>query len=157
MSVNTAKVTNRRQVNYASLDEVLADAERLSSGPVKTLGNWTPGQIYKHLATAFNGSIDGLPDSFPWYIRLVGRLFKKRIMAGSMPPGLKLPADFAKVVLPAPTADDVGLAELRAAVQRLKREPCRARHPVFGDVTKEEWDRIHLMHSNLHMSFLAPA
>ena len=156
MSVNTAKVTGRRTVNYASLDEILADAERLSCGPVKTLGNWTPGQVYKHLATAFNGSIDGLPDSFPWYIRLIGRVFKKRIMAGSMPAGLKLPADFAKVVLPEPTADDVGLAALRAAVARLKREPGRAKHPVFGEITKEEWDRIHHMHSKLHMSFLMP-
>jgi hypothetical protein len=156
MPVNTAKVEGRRQVNYQSLDEILADAERLSSGPVKTLGNWSPGMIYRHLATAFNGSIDGFPDAFPWYIRVAAKLFKKRIMAGSMPPGMKLPPNFAKAVLPPPTETDVGLAELRAAVARLSRESKRAKHPVFGDLTKEEWDRVHLMHANLHMSFLSP-
>jgi hypothetical protein len=156
MPVNTAKVEGRRKVNYASLDELLAEAERFKSGSVKTLGNWSPGMIYKHLATAFNGSIDGLPDAFPWHIRLVGRLFKKRLIAGSMPAGIKLPDRFAKAVLPEATPDEVGLAELRKAVARLKKEPQRAKHPVFGDLTREEWDRVHLMHSNLHMSYLLP-
>lgn len=156
MSVDTTKVTGRRKVNYASVEEVLADADRLSAGSVKTLGNWSQGQIYRHLATAFNGSIDGFPDAFPWHIRFMARLFKKRIMAGEMPPGFKLPAEFAKAVLPEPTAPDVGLAELRAAVGRLQKESHRAKHPVFGNITKEEWDRVHIMHSNLHMSFLSP-
>jgi hypothetical protein len=156
MSVDTAKVTGRRKLNYTSLDDILADAERLNSGPVQTLGNWTPGQIYKHLATAFNGSIDGFPDAFPWYLRFMAKLFKKRILAGEMPPGFKLPPEFAKAVLPEPTAADVGLAELRAAVARLKQESRRAKHPVFGEITREEWDRIHFMHANLHMSFLVP-
>jgi Protein of unknown function (DUF1569) len=156
MPVDTTKVQGRRQLNYASLDEIVADAERLSSVPVKTLGNWSAGQVYKHLATAFNGSIDGLPDAFPWHIRLMGRLFKKRLLAGAMPPGFKLPAEFAKAVLPEPTATEVGLAELRAAIARLKRDSRRAKHPVFGNLSDEEWNRIHLMHANLHMSFLAP-
>jgi hypothetical protein len=87
MPTNTAKVEGRRTVNYTSLQEVLADAERLSSGDVKTLGNWSAGQIYRHLARAFNGSIDGLTATFPWHIRLMAGLFKKKLIAGAMPPG----------------------------------------------------------------------
>jgi hypothetical protein len=156
MPLDTAKVGGRRELNYTSLDEVLADAERLSSGRVKTLGNWSPGQVYRHLANAFNGSIDGFPEDFPWYIRLMAKLFRKRILAGTMPPGIKLPPGFAKAVLPEPTTTEEGLADLRAAVARLGREPRRARHPVFGEMTREEWDRIHLQHASLHMSFLMP-
>jgi Protein of unknown function (DUF1569) len=154
MSVNTAKVDARRKLDYKSFDELLADADRLSSGNVKTLGNWSPGQIFQHLAIAFNGSIDGFPAGFPWIIRVMGRLFKKKLISGPMPAGLKVPKNFAKVVMPEPIATEVGLANLHAAVSRLKQSQNRAEHPVFGDISREEWDSIHLKHANLHMSFL---
>jgi hypothetical protein len=156
MPVNTAKVEGRRKVNYASLEELLADADRLTSGPVKALGNWSPGQIFRHLAIAFNGSIDGFTMTFPWYLRLMARVFKKKLLAGPMPAGFKLPPDAAKTVVPGPTTSEEGLAELHAAVARLEREPHRAKSPVFGNISKEEWNQIHLKHASLHMSFLVP-
>jgi hypothetical protein len=154
MPVNTAKVEGRRTLKFAALEEVLADAERLNRGPVNALGNWSAGQIFEHLAIAFNRSIDGFTMTFPWYFRLMARIFKNKLMSGSMPPGFKLPADGAKVMEPAPTSTEKGLADLRAAISRLQREPKRARHPLFGELSKEEWNTIHLMHASLHMSFL---
>jgi Protein of unknown function (DUF1569) len=156
MPVNTAKVEGRRKLDYKSIREIVDDADRLNSGPVKAIGNWTPGQIYRHLAIAFNGSIDGLPASFPWYIRAMARLFKKKLLAGPMPSGIKVPSAFAKVVMPPSTSTEEGLAQLHAAVARLEREPNRAEHPVFGQLTREEWNQVHLSHANLHMSFLVP-
>ena len=123
MSVNTAKVHARRKLDYQSFDELLADADRLSSGNVKTLGNWSPGQIFQHLANAFNGSIDGFPDGFPWFIRTMGRIFKKKLIGGAMPAGIKMPDKIAKAVMPEPTSTEVGLANLHAAVSRLKQSP----------------------------------
>jgi hypothetical protein len=156
MPVQTKNVTGRRTLDYKSLDEVVADADRLSAGEVTLLGNWSAGQIFRHLAIAYNGSIDGFKATFPWYIRFMAGLFKKKLLAGQMPPGIKLPPAFAKEVLPEPTTTEEGLAELHAAVARLKREPGRAKHPVFGNFSKEEWNQIHLNHANLHMSFLVP-
>jgi hypothetical protein len=156
MPVNTAKVDGRRILDYTSLQDVLADAERLSSGKVKPLGNWSPGQIYRHLAKAYNGSIDGFEGTFPWYIRLMAGLFKRKLISGAMPPGVKLPDEFAKGVMPEATSTEDGLADLRAAIARLEQEPRRAASPVFGNLTKEEWDQIHLNHAKLHMSFLVP-
>jgi Protein of unknown function (DUF1569) len=157
MPVNTAKVDGRRKVKYQSYEELLADADRLSTGKVKQIGNWTPGMVFQHLATAYNGSIDGLPGTFPWYLRLVVRLLKKRLLAGPMPAGFQPPRDLADVVMPAPTPTEEGLANLRAAVARLGRESSRSPHPLFGKLTNKEWDRVHLGHASLHMSFLAPA
>jgi hypothetical protein len=157
MSVNTAKVEGRRAVDYATLEEVVADAERLGAGPSRTLGNWSAGQIYQHLATVYNGSIDGFAYAFPWPLRLLAKAFKGKLLGGPMPAGLQVPAAFAKEVMPVPTSTEEGLAALRDAVARLKSEPRRARHPILGDFTREGWDRIHLKHANLHMSFLAPA
>jgi hypothetical protein len=157
MQVDTGKVVGRRKLDYASLAEVLADADRLSSGPVKALGNWSAGQIFRHLAFAYNGSIDGLTMTFPWPFRMIARVFKKKLISGPMPAGYKLPAAAAKAVTPGETPTEEGLAELHAAVKRLEREPHRAKHPMFGDLSKEEWNQIHLKHASLHMSFLVPA
>jgi hypothetical protein len=59
--------------------------------------------------------------------------------------------------MPEPTSTEEGLAALREAVARLQREPHRAKHPVLGDITRDEWNAIHLNHAKLHMGFLAPA
>jgi hypothetical protein len=157
MPVNTAKVVGRRKLDYVSLEEVLADAEKLSSGPVKELGNWSAGQIFKHLANAFNGSIDGFTLKFPTPLRFAAKLLKKRLIAGPMPAGFKLPGKEANSVIPGPTSTEQGLADLRAAVARLQHESRRAKHPMFGDITAEEWNKVHLKHASLHMSFLVPA
>jgi hypothetical protein len=156
MPVNTAKVVGRRNLNYASLDELLADADRMSAGPVKALGNWSAGQIFRHLARAFNASIDGFTVTFPWYLCVLARVFRKKLVAGPMPPGFKLPAKGASDLEPEPTPAEAGLAELHAAVDRLGREPHRASHPLFGDLDRETWNTIHLKHASLHMSFLVP-
>jgi hypothetical protein len=156
MPVNTAKVEGRRTLSYASLHDVLDDAEWLGSGNVQGIGNWSAGQVFRHLARAYNGSIDGLPGTFPWFIRTMAGLFKKKLIAGAMPPGMKPPSDLAVAVIPEPTSTEEGLAELRAAIARLEQEPHRAKHPLFGELTKAEWNQIHLNHAKLHMSFLVP-
>jgi Protein of unknown function (DUF1569) len=154
MPINTAKVTSRREVDYKSFDELLADIDRFSTSQPNTLGNWSAGQIFQHLANAFNGSIDGFPPSFPWFVRGMARLFKNKLIHGSMPAGINMPAKLAKVVMPCPTATEVGLANLKSALKRLKQDPHRALHPVFGQISPEEWNTIHLKHASLHMSFL---
>jgi hypothetical protein len=156
MPVNTARVAGRRILDYASFDELLADAERLSTEPVKVLGNWSPGQIFRHIAILCNGSIDGLPIRFPWHLRAMVRLFKKKLLQGSMPAGFQIKSPNDKVLLPGPTSVEEGLSELRASIARVQRESQRARHPLFGNLTKEEWDRVNLKHASLHMSFLIP-
>jgi Protein of unknown function (DUF1569) len=67
-----------------------------------------------------------------------------------MPAGFKPPSEGAKALAPGPTSTEEGLAELHAAVARLERESHRAKHPVFGDLSKEQWNQIHLTSSALH-------
>ena len=156
MPVNTAKVEGRRTVELLITPGCAGRRRAARAVHVTSLGNWSPGQIYRHLAKAYNGSIDGFEGMFPWYIRAMAGLFKKKLIAGVMPPGVKLPVEFAKNVIPEPTSTEEGLAELRAAITRLEHEPHRAKNPVFGDLTKEEWNQLHLNHAKLHLSFLVP-
>ncbi len=55
--INTKKVEGRRAVRYESLSEFLQDAERLANCEVRTVGNWSQGQIYEHLARALDISM----------------------------------------------------------------------------------------------------
>jgi hypothetical protein len=156
MPIDTGKVKGRRQLSYGSLQEVLADAERLSQGKIKALGNWSPGQIFQHLATTMNQSIDGSNFKVHWLLRKILPLMKNKMLKGPMRAGFKLPADAARELVPGPTSTADGLATLRAAIQRQARESKRAPSPAFGPMTRDEWDRLHLIHSALHMSFLVP-
>lgn len=154
MSVNTKRVMGRRDLTFRSYAELLADLDRVEAGPAKTLGNWSIGQICRHLARIYNGSIDGYPLKAPWVIRLGARLFKNRILRGKLPPGFQLPARAAAVLVPGPTGTHDGMTELREAIARLQTDPRRADHPIFGRLGNEEWDRLHLAHAGLHLSFV---
>jgi hypothetical protein len=48
----------RRQLAFASLDEVMPDVERLLTGHV-TVGRWSLGQICNHLAAALRLTLRG--------------------------------------------------------------------------------------------------
>ena len=139
MSVDTTKVQGRRTVKYASLREVLADAERLSRGHVKAIGNWSAGQIFLHLARSMDTSIDGSDARFPLFVRVLARLFKKKFLAGPMPPGYRFPASAAQSLDPGPTSTEDGLGALRSAIARQERESNRSPSTVFGELTRDEW------------------
>jgi hypothetical protein len=154
MPIDTSKVQGRRKVEFTTLQEVLADAERMSDGNAKAIGNWSAGQIFQHLAKTMNDSIDGSDLQIPWFFRLMARMMKKKVLRGPMTPGFQLPASAVNSLVPGPTSTQEGLTALRAAIARQERESKRAPSPAFGILTREEWTQLHLNHSALHMSFL---
>ncbi|MBX7165862.1 MAG: DUF1569 domain-containing protein [Pirellulales bacterium] len=159
MKVDTRKVRNRRRVHYRDFDELLADAERLAALPrVQCLGNWTVGQTMQHLGNAMHGSIDGPTFNVPWHIKLIGRLFLWRwLVYGPFPAGLQLPRRAAERLIAGPDATTAaGLEKMRTGVARLRSETQRIIHPVTGPLTPAQWERFHLTHAALHMSFLVP-
>jgi len=155
--VETTGVGQRRKLRFETLDAILLDAQRLAAGaPVVTLGKWSVGQNFSHVAIMMTRSIDGFPAQMPWAVRFVVRmLLKRRILNKPMAAGFKAPAK-AGIVPQAATLEE-GLAALRTAVGRLKVEKKRAASPILGKLTAEEWDRLHCRHAELHFSFLLPA
>ncbi len=157
MSVDTKTVPGRRELTFASLDEVVADAETLvASSNTKMLGNWPLSQLLTHLATAIKGSIDGYSAKAPWLIRLVGPLMKRRFLRHKMSPGFKLPKEVEVGFFPAAASPQKALEELRAVVGRTQNERMTARHPILGKMTHEDWTQLHLRHAELHLSFAVP-
>ena len=157
MSINTKTVTGRRDVHYKNFAELLADVESLAESESRTLGNWSQGQILRHLARSLDTSIDGAPFSFPAPLQFVMRLLmKKRFLTKPLTPGFQLPKK-AGALLPEETSLEDGLAEIRTAIQRLQTDPHREVHPGFGKLTKDESDQFQLRHAEMHMSFVVPA
>ncbi len=149
--IKTGKVQGRRTLRYQSLDELWGDAQRLAENNAPTMGNWSQGQIYEHLARAFNISIDGVKP-FPAPMRLILNLvFKKRFLNKGLPAGFPAPADF---VADDTTSTQSGLESLRLAIQRQNHVTERAPHPGFGTFTAIEWEQFHLRHAEMHMSFI---
>jgi hypothetical protein len=157
-AIDTASVAGRRPLRFESLDDILADAEQLGQArELRTLGNWSAGQIFRHVAIVMNKSIDGFGRRPPWYIRFFVRTFmRSRFLNKPMAPGFKLPAAaLAELGPPATTTQD-GLEAVRAAIGRLKTETKRVPNVVLGELTNEEWTRLHCRHAELHFSFLVP-
>jgi hypothetical protein len=156
MPIATARVAGRRQLKFSTLDDILADVERLNQGKVRSLGNWSPGQNLKHLAIAMNGCLDGIDAKAPLLIRVLASSFlKKRILTRPMSAGFHLPRS-AAALLPPETSWDDGVQAVRTALLRMKAEGQRHPHPLLGTLTREQWDQLHCRHCELHLSFLVP-
>lgn len=154
--VSTSSVSGRRSVHYQSYDELLADAEQLSIQPTRAIGNWSVGQILRHLALSMDVMIDGAPFSLPGPVQFLIRiLLKGRLLKNGLRPGFRIPAKASSLVPPETTPGE-GLALLRTAIERLRSTSRRAPHPAFGVCSSRDWDEFQLRHCELHMSFIVP-
>ncbi len=130
-----AKTVERRELKFDSLDQVMADVDRLMSGH-HTVGKWTLGQICNHLTIGLVASIDGIDVKVPWPLRkLIAPLVLRRILStGKMAEGVKVP----QPLLPKTAVDARPEVEaLRAAIRAFAGHPGpMAEHPFFGGLTR---------------------
>ena len=155
--VNTKKVQGRRELHFTTLADIQAYAERLASRSVRQLGNWPLGYALAHMAGAMRLALDGADFKVPWYIRTFAPLFKKRLLRGPMQPGFQLPRNAPQALIPKrEISTHEGLSELRTTIERMNCEPQRHPSPVFGKLSHDEWDQLHLRHAELHLSFYVP-
>lgn len=160
--IKTSKVIGRRSLRFESLVEISDEVERLASAKeIKALGNWTPGQVFKHLAIVMHGAIDGLKIPLPLHMRLILPILvltmKSRFLNKPMPAGFSLNSDAAKILVPPETSLEDGLEAIRSGLKRLMNEKKREVHPIIGKLTNEEWDKLQCRHCEMHLSFLIPS
>lgn len=156
MAIDTSKLTGRRTLKFNSLDDIIADVEKLNQSKIRAIGNWSPGQVLEHVTIVMDYCLDGTPFTSPWYVRVLSFFFKKRFLTKPMPAGFALPEHAAKHLLPKETSWEDGLAHFRKAMDRMKTIAERKRSPFMGELTREEWDMLHCRHCELHLSFLVP-
>ena len=152
--VNLAATSQRRRLALEEISQIMPEVRHLAPAHY-TVGNWSLGQVCKHLEYSFIGSMEG----FNLRNHRLKRLFMKRkilqvTLAKGIPPGYTVDPS-----LTPPSRLDLGTAmdALAAAVERyLGHEgPLRA-HPLFGKLPRDIWDKFHCFHAAHHLSFVIP-
>ncbi len=146
-----------RRIRFASPGEVLDEVDRLRQGGYTRHGNWTLGQVCHHCAGLIEMSRRGFPEmKVPLAIRL-SRPLVRWLMLGNawMPRGMPtLPILEPGVI----GGDDAGIERLRREIEAFERHAGpMAASPLLGPLTREQWERIHLIHTAHHLGFLSPA
>lgn len=158
--VDTGKVADRRVLRFESIDQVLAEVDRLveaeRAGRLRRLGNWTLGQTLGHLASWAEYGYTGSPLKVPFFIKWALRLRKRKFLYGPMRAGVKIPGVEGGTLATDPVSLDEGLGRFRRVAERLKVEAPTAPSPVFGSLTHEESIALNLRHAELHLGFLIP-
>ena len=146
-------MSERRPLDFASLNDVMPDVDRLLQGH-RMVGKWTLGQVCNHLSRCLQATVDGPPLKAPWFMRVFfGGIAKRHVFrTGTMPAGFKVPS--ASLVPPASVDDRAEAEALRATVRLFLDAPGpMGKHPLFGSLTQEEWRRFHCIHCAHHLSF----
>ncbi|NOS99929.1 MAG: DUF1569 domain-containing protein [Phycisphaerales bacterium] len=145
----------RRRLSFADLTGIMPEVARLRRGH-RTVGQWTLAQMCRHLADSFHGSIDGFGTNRHRIMRVfIGRRALRRVFAAN-----GIGAGFTvteRLNPPSDAALDPSAADLDAAIRRFLAHcgPWDV-HPFFGRLTREEWTRLHRIHSAHHLSFAIP-
>lgn len=161
-SMNARRATpERRFLVFESIGDLSAEVDRIVAaqhdGHLAANGNWTPGQIFDHLAKFIEFSYEGFPFRAGWPVRAVSYVAKwiawKRFVDWSLQPGFRIPH---AALQPDEWADfDVAAARLRAQLDRIRRgEEMTEPSPFEGTITSDQWVYVHLRHAELHLSFL---
>jgi Protein of unknown function (DUF1569) len=158
--VDTGKVVGRRMLRFESIDEMMAEVDRLvqaeKAGRLKRLGNWTLGQVLGHLAVWAEYSYTGTPLKAPLFIKLIVRLRKQKFLYGPMRAGVKIPGVKGGTLATEPMPVDEALGRLQRVMERLKTEAPTVPNVIFGPLKHDEWIAITLRHAELHLGFLIP-
>jgi hypothetical protein len=155
--------SRRRELRFADLAEAVRYAEALRSGHYVQAGRWDLAQVCGHLAEWLSFPLDGFP-RLPVGLRLLLRLLRhtigrrelRRLLAtGRMPAGRPT----LRETVPPPGGDEA------AAVERLARAVARFEAhtgplhpaPLFGELSREQWRQLQLIHCGHHLGFLRAA
>ena len=147
----------RRPLRFVELSDVLVDAEGLLSRGHHTVGRWSIAQIFNHLSSSIDQTLDGFPGKpAPWIVRQsVGRIIRTVLLStGRIMEGAPLPAKYRPAAELDPQAE---FATLQAAIHRFGSSNCACQpHPFLGIMPREKWRRFHCIHCAHHLSFAVP-
>ena len=144
-----------RKLHFATVDEAVAEVERLAACQVQTMGNFSFPQIINHLATAFDiSSAHQMPPKMPLALRLLGPLVARWIIKRPMEPGVKLPSQAQAFFWKDDQDLEPALNNFREAFARYCDMESLPRHPLFGNLSRAENEQLQCRHMELHLGFV---
>ena len=147
-----------RHLQFENLGAAVDDARQLLASGYTRHGNWSLGQICRHLTLVQDPSIDGYPAWMSLFAPLrpvMRRTLMKKILSGDSPIGIRTAPRFAP---PDDVADRREVEALRQSVERFLDfdEPFYP-HPAFGRMDAKTFEAVHTAHAAHHLRFLSPA
>jgi hypothetical protein len=158
--LDTGKVSGRRMLRFESIDEVMAEVDRLveaeRAGRLRKQGNWTLGQTLGHLACWAEYGYTGRPMKVPFFIRWILKLRKQKFLYERTPAGVRIPRVEGGSLAIDPMPLDEAVERMRRVMERLKTEAPPMPGAALGPLTHEESIAINLRHAELHLGFMVP-
>jgi hypothetical protein len=159
--VTTVTTATRRKLTFATLDEVVADAENLLAKGYDRAGNWDLAQVCSHLAEWMRFPLEGFP-KIPlllrpmfWLLRTtIGKKVRIKVLTeGFSAGGRTMPQTVFQPGADAPAA----IAKLKEVAERFQAHTGPVHpSPLFGAMTRDEALQLQLRHCAHHLSFLVP-
>lgn len=148
----------RRELEFKTLSEAAAEVDRLAAVETTTTGNFSHGQIIRHLAITLDIVCGHTPPpKIPFVFRMIGPWIKRSVLKKPIQPGNKLPSGVQSVFWP---EGDISVADatehFRKSLARFEATKPLPRHPIFGKMTKDEHDLLQRGHIALHLGFVHP-
>ena len=144
-----------RSLQFENLDAAVDDARGLLASGYTRHGNWSLGQICRHLVLVQDPSIDGYPAWMSLFAPL--RPLKRRWLLPKLVGPDSLPViRTAPTFMPPDNLDDaVEVEAFSASVERLINYSGEfAPHPAFGRMPRDKILAIHTAHAAHHLRFL---
>ena len=146
-----------RELRFDTIDDAMAEAERLAACETRTTGNFSLGQIYEHLARTFEvvlGERKMPPVALP--MRIMARMMRPMVLRKAST-GFKLPDKAQGVLWPSEDVSvEEGVAHLRETFGQYKSTPSLPKHVFFGKMTRLQHDTLQCRHFESHLGFVHP-
>lgn len=148
----------RRDLNFERLGDAVGEARSLLESGYTQAGNWTLGQVCRHMRLTIESNMQGYPgwmSVLGYPLRpLLRRFALPMLLAGNSPKGIRTAGMF---VPPANLDDAQEVDRFQECVAAfLASDHPMHPHPGFGAMTNEGFHRFHAAHAAHHLGFLHP-
>ena len=145
----------RRDLKLNSFKDIEDELDKIEKATeLRTVGVWSVYQILQHMTDMLHGSMHGFPKlQFKLFRMTIGKfIYNSIINSGEMKAGYPNSSAPSKreeaPILPAVQRLRAMLSEFQSYSGQM------AIHPVFDDLSKDQWTKLHLIHFSLHLSFI---
>ena len=153
--------TQKRELKLETLDDIVAEANRLLAAGYTSHGKWNLAQACFHISEWARFPMDGYPKP-PWFMRMIfGALGAfgviERMKNGILQNGFKAGTPTAPQTVVGPNAmnDQEGVAKLTETIERMKSfEGPIHPSPLFGEMDHDTFTKVTLLHAEHHLAFL---
>ncbi|MEM9416699.1 MAG: DUF1569 domain-containing protein [Planctomycetota bacterium] len=151
----------RRNLEFNTLDDILADAKALPAEGLTTTGKWTPAENVEHVSKVIGFATHGFPEGkAPAFQKMLFttllKLFGRKLLKVKIKPGVKFPAGMTFLEPEKGIAWDEAVRRLEQNIADAKTHKMTHPSPIAGELGHEKWTLLHCRHAELHFSFIHP-